>query len=188
MQKAQGDVGQAGQTDPGLPSADSVQVGHANMAPEIKEEPGRIPLPVIGTRTEDFEADGGYLASRPSGHFTSSPTDFGLCEKLDLTDNLRKWVKTKKPEIYRDADPDVINISADDRTKFFSALYKNWSSAADIEDMPLKPRDRDKDDTRILIGKWSQDLPASQNKRKRDEDDESPTKRRRSRRKGPLPS
>ncbi|KAF5719023.1 hypothetical protein FMUND_4928 [Fusarium mundagurra] len=163
-QKTQGDIGQAGQTDPGLPPADSVQVGHANMAPEIKEEPGSIPLPVIGTRPEDFEADGGHLASRQGDHFMSSPTDLGLYEKLDLADNLRKWVKTEKPELYLDADPDVINISADDRTKFFNALYKDWSSAADIEDMPLKPRARDKDDTRILIG--------------RDDDGESPTKKR----------
>ncbi|KAF5689369.1 hypothetical protein FDENT_4389 [Fusarium denticulatum] len=44
--------------------------------------------------------------------------------------------------------------------------------------MPSKPRDREKDDTRIRIGRWSQDLPASKNKRKRVEDGESPTKRR----------
>ncbi|KAF5713835.1 hypothetical protein FGLOB1_3812 [Fusarium globosum] len=141
-------------------------------------QPGSLPPPVIGTRPEDFEADGGYLASRPGGHFMSSPTDLGLFEKLDLADNLRKWVKTENPELYRDAHPDLINISADDRTEFFNALYKNWSSAADVEEMPSSPRDRDKDDTRILIGKWSQDLPASQNQRKRDEDGESPTKRR----------
>jgi hypothetical protein len=146
------------------------------MAPEIKEEPGRIPIPVIGTRPEDFEADGGYLTSRQGGHFMTSPTDLGLYEKLDLADNLRKWVKTEKLELYLDADPHVINISADDRTEFFNALYKDWSSAADIEDMPLKPRDRDKDETRINIGRWSQDLPKSKSKRKREEDGESPTK------------
>ncbi|KAF5976202.1 hypothetical protein FCOIX_7231 [Fusarium coicis] len=133
-QKAQGDVGQAGQTDPGLPPADSVQVDHANMAPEIKEEPGRIPLPVIGTRPEDFEADGGYLASRPSGHFTSSPTGLGL-----LLQTLKTFHSSLETEI---------------RTTLAS------SSASGHK------------------------ICQHRRIRGRDEDDESPTKRRRSRRQG----
>ncbi|KAF5605756.1 uncharacterized protein FSUBG_6359 [Fusarium subglutinans] len=177
-QETKGDVGQAGQTDPGLPPADSVQVDHANMAPNVKEEPDSLPLPVFGTRLEDFEADGSYLASRPGGRFLSSQTDLGLWEKLDLADNLRKWVKTENLKLYGDVRPEAINISAEDRVAFFNTLFKDWSSAADVENMPSKPRDRDKDDTRILIGRWSQDLPASKNKRKRDDEGESPTKRR----------
>ncbi|KAF4502700.1 hypothetical protein FAGAP_1069 [Fusarium agapanthi] len=148
------------------------------MAPIIKEESDSHTLPVIGTRLEDFEADGDYLPSRPGGRFLNSPTDLGLYEKFDLADNLRKWGQTETPELYRSVRSEAINISAEDRVDFFNVLFKGWSSAADIEDMPSKPRDRDKDDTRIPIGRWSQDLPASRNKRERDEDGESPTKRR----------
>ncbi|KAI1067529.1 hypothetical protein LB506_004254 [Fusarium annulatum] len=178
MEDTHGDIGQAGQTDPGLPPAGSVQVGHANMAPKIKEEPDGLPPPVVGTRLNDFEADGDHIASRPGGRFLNSPTDLGLFEKIDLADNLRKWVKTEYPKLNGDIQPEAININAEDRTSFFNALFKDWSSAADIEDMPSKPQDRSKDDTRILIGKWSQTLPKSKVKRKRDEDGESPTKRR----------
>ncbi|PNP84671.1 hypothetical protein FNYG_02300 [Fusarium nygamai] len=148
------------------------------MAHHIKEEPDGHPLPVLGTRLGDFEADSDYLISRPGGRFLSSPTDLSLFEKLDLADNLRKWVKTEHPELNRGVPPEAINISANDRAKFFNTLYQGWSNAADVEDMLSKPRDRDKDDTRILIGRWPQDLPASKNKRKREEDGESPTKRR----------
>ncbi|KAF5593336.1 hypothetical protein FPCIR_5341 [Fusarium pseudocircinatum] len=175
-QETTGDIGQAGQNDPGLPPADPVQVDHANMAPKIEEEPDSLPLPVLGTRLEDFEADGDYLTSRPSGRFLSSQTHLGLWEKLDLADNMRKWVKTEELDLYHGVSSDVINISAEDRASFFNEVYKDWSSAADVENMPSKPREREKDDTRILIGKWSQDLPASKNKRKREEDGESPTK------------
>lgn len=178
MEDTHGDIGQAGQTDPGLPPAGFVQVDHANMAPKIKEDPDSLPPPVVGTRIKDFETDGNHLISRPGGHFLNSPTDLGLFEKFDLADNLRKWVKTEYPKLNRDIQPEAININADDRTNFFNVLFKDWSSAADIEDMPSKPQDRNKDDTRILIGKWSQTLPTSKNKRKRDEDGESPTKRR----------
>ncbi|KAF5656233.1 hypothetical protein F25303_94 [Fusarium sp. NRRL 25303] len=171
-------TGQAGQTDPGLPPTDPVQVDHANMAPNIKEVPDGLPPPVVGTRLKDFEADGDHLASRPGGRFLNSPTDLGLFEKFDLADNLRKWVKTEHPELYQGVRPEAINVSAGDRAKFFDVLFKGWSSAADIEDMPSKPRDRDKDDTRILIGRWSQDLSTSRNKRKRADDGESPTRRR----------
>ncbi|KAF5989931.1 hypothetical protein FBULB1_444 [Fusarium bulbicola] len=178
MQETQRDVGQAGQTDPGLPPADPVQVDHANMAHIIEEEPGSHPLPMLGTSLKDFEADGNYLASRPGGRFLNSPTDLGLFEKFDLADNLRKWVKTENTELYHDVRPEAINISANDRANFFNTLYQGWSSAGDVEEIPSKPRDRDKNDTRILIGRWCQDLPASKNKRKRDEDGEPPTKRR----------
>nr|RBQ94465.1 hypothetical protein FVER53263_04772 [Fusarium verticillioides] len=73
----------------------------------------------------------------------------------------------------------MVSVSAKYRENFFSEVFNDWSSAADVEDMPLKPRDRDKDETRINIGRWSQDLPASKNKRKREEDGESPSKWRR---------
>ncbi|VTT84571.1 unnamed protein product [Fusarium fujikuroi] len=152
--------------------AGSVQVDHANMAPNIKEDPDSLPPPVVGTRIKGFETDGNHLISRPGGHFLNSPTDLGLFEKFDLADNLRKWVKTEYPKLNRDIQPEAININAEDRTNFFNVLFKNWSSAADIKDMPSKPQDRNKDDTRILIGKWSQTLPTSKNKRKRDEDGE----------------
>lgn len=169
---------QAGQADPGLPPADPVQVDYANMAPKIKEDPDSLPPPVVGTRIKDFETDGNHLTSRPGGRFLNSPTDLGLFEKFDLADNLRKWVKTEHPKLNRGIQPEAININAEDRTNFFNVLFKDWSSASDIEDMPSKPQDRNKDDTRILIGRWSQNLPTSRNKRKRDEDGESPTKRR----------
>ncbi|KAF5689370.1 hypothetical protein FDENT_4390 [Fusarium denticulatum] len=120
-QDTHGDVGQAGQTDPGLPPADPVQVDHANMAPNVKEEPGSLPPPpVVGTDLEDFKADGDYLASRSGGRFLNIPKDLGLYEKLDLADNLRKWMKTEKPELYRGVQPEAINISANDRAELFN--------------------------------------------------------------------
>ncbi|KAG5805073.1 hypothetical protein H9Q74_001411 [Fusarium xylarioides] len=108
----------------------------------------------------------------------NSPTYIGLYEKLDLAENLQKWVKAVHPELYSNTPPEEVSLSAEDRENFFYEVFNDWSSAADIEDMPRKPRDRDKDGTCILIGRWSQDLPASKNKRKREEDGESPTKRR----------
>ncbi|KAF4944903.1 hypothetical protein FGADI_12331 [Fusarium gaditjirri] len=150
------------------------------MAPvtPIKEKSEDCPLPVTGTRLEDFEADDDYLASRPGGRFLKSPTDRGLYKKFDLADNLRKWVKTEHPELYDNVPPEAINISAEDRANFFDVLFKGWSSAADIEDMPSKPRNRDKDDTRIHICRWPQKLPASKNKRKTDGDGESTASKR----------
>ncbi|KAF5575521.1 hypothetical protein FPANT_11297, partial [Fusarium pseudoanthophilum] len=127
------------------------------MAPKIKEEPGSLPPPC-------------------RGRFLNSPTDLGLYEKFNLVENVQKWVKTVKPELYGNTLPENVSLSAKDRENFFSEAFNDWSSAADIEDMPLKPRDRDKDETRINIGRWSQDLPKSKNKRKREEDGESPTK------------
>ncbi|KLO98830.1 uncharacterized protein LW94_12010 [Fusarium fujikuroi] len=100
--------------------AGSVQVDHANMAPNIKEDPDSLPPPVVGTRIKGFETDGNHLISRPGGHFLNSPTDLGLFEKFDLADNLRKWVKTEYPKLNRDIQPEAININAEDRTNFFN--------------------------------------------------------------------
>ncbi|KAF5641117.1 hypothetical protein F52700_3452 [Fusarium sp. NRRL 52700] len=92
------------------------------------EEPDSLPLPVLGTRLEDFDADGNYLASRPGGRFLNSPTGLGLFEKFDLADNLRKWIKTEHSE-YQGVRTEEINISAEGRADFFSAMFKDWSSA-----------------------------------------------------------
>ncbi|TVY77784.1 hypothetical protein Focb16_v006783 [Fusarium oxysporum f. sp. cubense] len=126
------------------------------MAPSstIKEESDSRPLPVTGTRYEDFESDGGYPTSRPGGYFMNRPTDLNVHEKFDVGNNLRKWVKTEHPELYHKVRP-----------------------AADLEEMPSSPRPKTKDDTRIHVGKWNQYLPPSDNKRRRDEgdDNKSPT-------------
>ncbi|KAG7433796.1 hypothetical protein Forpi1262_v004182 [Fusarium oxysporum f. sp. raphani] len=153
-------------------------VGHANMAPSstIKEEPDSRPLPVTGTRYEDFESDGGYPTSRPGGYFMNRPTDLNVHEKFDVG-NLRKWVKTEHPELYHKVRPEEINISENQRADSFCTLYKDCTSAADLEEMPSSPRPKTKDDTRIHVGKWNQYLPPSDNKRRRDEgdDNKSPT-------------
>lgn len=74
-------------------------VGHANMAPSstIKEEPDSRPLPVIGTRYEDFESDGGYPTSRPGGYCMNRPADPSVHEKFDVGNNLRKMGQDRAP-------------------------------------------------------------------------------------------
>ncbi|ENH68572.1 hypothetical protein FOC1_g10014357 [Fusarium oxysporum f. sp. cubense race 1] len=129
----------------------------------IKEEPDSRPLPVTGTRYEDFDSDGGYPTSRPGGYFMNRPIDVNVHEKFDVGNNLRKWVKTEHPELYHKVRPEEINISANQRADFFCTLHKDWTSPADLEEMPSSPRPKTKDDTH--------------NKRRRDEgdDNKSPT-------------
>ncbi|KAL7766364.1 hypothetical protein ACKLNR_004280 [Fusarium oxysporum f. sp. zingiberi] len=111
------------------------------MAPSstIKEEPDSRPLPVTGTRYEDFESDGGYPTSRPGGYFMNRPTDLNVHEKFDVGNNPRKWVKTEHPELYHKVRPEEINISANQRADFFCTLYKDWTALQTLKRCPLLP-------------------------------------------------
>ncbi|KAF9764891.1 hypothetical protein IL306_002706 [Fusarium sp. DS 682] len=117
-------------------------------------------------------SDGIPPASRQSNYFVDNPIHLDIYEKIDLRDNLRKWVKVEYPKLYHITQPWDINITPKEREAYFEAIFNGWSRAADPGELPSSPTRKDKDDTRILVGKWDQDLPKSSNKRKREEEEE----------------
>ncbi|KAL9573837.1 hypothetical protein ACKAV7_002381 [Fusarium commune] len=94
----------------------------------------------------------------------------------DISENVGHANVASSPTIKEEPDERPLSGTATEREQFFRTLWKHWTSAAHPVKIPLTFPRKYKDDTRIIVGKWSQTLPKPTTKRKMDDDDDkSPT-------------
>ena len=127
-------------------------------------------LPPSGTSFEDFSADSDVIKPRepetPIRHF------FGLspAERWALGDHLRLWLKVV------DQMPDEVHdlkITEERRRRFGMTLFDDWNTSHGASEIPKLPTPNVRENSRIPVSVWSQDLPLSGTaKRKRGNDED----------------
>ncbi|GKT98968.1 hypothetical protein FLAG1_02139 [Fusarium langsethiae] len=126
--------------------------------------------PNLGTGYHDFVADSDIVTSRAPLTIIKNFTQLSPAERYWLSDHLRHWVKVVDGE---DAEAFDLFITEDHRRRFNEKLFDGWTSLLGAREPPSAPAEKRKEDGRLQVSVWSEDLPLSgAAKRKRGDDDD----------------
>ncbi|RGP73016.1 hypothetical protein FSPOR_2392 [Fusarium sporotrichioides] len=131
--------------------------------------------PNLGTGYHDFVADSDIVTSRAPLTAITSFTQLSPAERYRLSDHMRHWVKVVDRE---EADAFDLVITEDHRRRFNKKLFDGWTSLLGAREPPSAPAKKRKEDGRLQVSVWSEDLPlsgAAKRKRSDDDDDETPS-------------
>ncbi|RFN49507.1 hypothetical protein FIE12Z_6203 [Fusarium flagelliforme] len=127
----------------------------------------------FGTLPKDFETDSDVVKSRQPNAVIHDFLGLSHMERWSLGNHLRLWIKLvdQTPAEARD-----LQIPPEHRRRFGMKLFDGWSTAHGASEIPELPDPNKKENSRIPVNVWSQDLPLSQTaKRKRGNDDDQTT-------------
>ncbi|KAM0240569.1 hypothetical protein ACHAPO_002470 [Fusarium lateritium] len=128
-----------------------------------------------GTSHLDFLNDSNITITRSPTSTISNSKQLAATERYELRFHLRQWVKVVDKE---GVDASDLVITEAHRQRFFDAVFDSWSSSYGKMEVPTSPTRKRKEDSRLHVSVWSDDLPESP-KRKIDNEDGSPNKRKR---------
>ncbi|KAF4456832.1 hypothetical protein F53441_1129 [Fusarium austroafricanum] len=95
--------------------------------------------------------------------------DLTQWELYELYDLVRAWVQWK---LRKTCDMKTEPITKNQRDRFFKKVFKDWNSLNRNVRVPAKKNQKDKHDTTIVVGRWSDDLPLSEKKKRKIEEEE----------------
>ncbi|KAJ4136164.1 hypothetical protein NW768_003772 [Fusarium equiseti] len=122
-----------------------------------------------GTSFQDFSADSDVDKPREPNSVIQNFLALSPAERCALGDHLRLWIKVvdQTPAEARD-----LHITAEHRRRFGMKLFDGWNTSHGASEVSEDPSPKTKEQSRILVSVWSEDLPLlAEAKRKRDDDD-----------------